>query len=190
MSSCFLKIWPTLKITEKNNNWWVRNEQFYFPQTHSSLTKLSGQVLSNSTSKVVHFRCHVNPVTDLCCHKMVTKSLLCCLVDSGIVLGTSVLVKLEQLRPPEGFAHLLELMVVVTLAQKAGSGPAGVVRRSGDKTSHSQFTDFNVPSTSPDWVWLELSGDLEIKQVTVSAQILMFHQHHWIWSGWSCQIWR
>ena len=94
---------------------------------------------------------------------MVTKGLLCCLVDGGIVLGTSVLVKLEQLRPLEGFAHLLELMVVVTLAQKAGSGPAGVVRRSGDKISHSQLTDFNVPSTSLDLVWLELSGDLEIK---------------------------
>ena len=64
---------------------------------------------------------------------MVTKSLLRCLVDSGIVLGASVLVKLEQLRPLEGVAHLLELMVVVTLAQKAGSGPAGVVRRSGDE---------------------------------------------------------
>ena len=37
-----------------------------------------------------------------------------------------------------------------------------------------QFTDFNIPSTALDWVWLELSGDLEIKQV--SSQILTSHQ--------------
>ena len=54
----------------------------------------------------------------------------------------------------------------------------------------SQFMDFNISSTGPDQVWLELSDQDTKQNKSVSSRILTFHQQHQIGSGWNCpEIW-